>query len=148
MILGALEIWHATALEIAWTVMGLIGCIISWGNLRWSRKDIDALAETNGHNLARYQVMRILAYGHFRNDAFRFCKHLAVLFIGVLSMILPRAERAPVITPSGLVVTGGLFTIVLLLLLASALDRAQRNAIDEMEDAFEKSDNGKEEKHG
>src|SRR4051812_856512 len=126
--------------------MGLVGSVIGWSNLRGSHKDIEALHEMNGDNLGAYRVMRILAYGHFRNDAFRFCKHLAVLFIGVLSMILPRAENAPTITASALVVTGGLFTIVLLLLLASALDRAQRNAIDEMEDAYE-TDNGKDEKH-
>jgi hypothetical protein len=127
-------------IEIFWTVIGLIGMAASYENLRYSLDDLKALRAMNGHNMARHRDMRVIAYGHFRNDAIRFGQTLTITVVGVIAMCLPSTQQSSPVTPTGLIVTGGLFTLVLLTVLASVLDRMQRNAIEEMEDVRRKAD--------
>lgn len=118
--------------------MGCVGTTIGWGNLKESKADLDALHKMNDDNLGRYRVMRVIAFGHYRNDLFRLAKHISVLAIGLLACVIPpMSSTQHGVTPTGIVITGGLFTIVLLLIMASALDRRQRDAIDEMDEARE-----------
>lgn len=116
---------------MVWTLLGVVGLYFGVRNLRSSKRDIDALQKMNGHTFAQYQVMRVIAYGHYRNDLFRLAKHITILAIGVIAMILPNPQSTRV-SYTGVAITGGLFTIVLLLILASALDRRQREALEEM----------------
>ena len=88
----------------------------------------------NGKNLATYRVMRIVAYGHWRNDLFRLSKHCCIFFIGVLAMVLPPQNPQAQVSPLSLVITGGLFAISLLLIMASALDKKQRDALEDVTD--------------
>lgn len=87
----------------------------------------------NGKTFAAYRSMRVIAYGHFRNDAFRMAKHTTITAIGVISMILPASnnQAATHISYTSVVITGGLFTISVLLVLASALDKKQRESLEE-----------------
>lgn len=117
-----------------WTGLGVTGMWVGWKNLVDSRKDIEALQHANGErNLQTFPVMRLIAYGHYRNDLFRFAKHTTVAAIGVLAMIIPRQPNSEPVTPTGLVITIGFFTIVMLMLLASTLDRRQRDSISEID---------------
>lgn len=117
-----------------WTALGVAGMWIGWRNLSDSRKDIEALAHANGEkNLQTFPIMRVIAYGHYRNDLFRFSKHVTITAIGVIAMTIPQVPNADPVTPTGLVLTIGIFTIVMLILLASTLDRRQRDSITDME---------------
>lgn len=132
-----LAVWNASILEILWTLFGSVGVVLGWKNLKSSRLDIQALHEINGHTLKTYSEMKIIAYGHYRNNLFRLAKHTIVLSIGLISMLLPPANgnSAGKVTPIGVVITGGLFSIVLLLLMSSALDKRQREALNDVEDS-------------
>lgn len=134
-ILAALEVWHASMIEIIWTALGLVGMAFGWSNLQSSKHDVEALRVMDGQNLAQYRVMRVIAFGHFRNDLFRFAKHITITAIGALSMVIPPASpKGGAVTPTGVVVTGGLFTIVLLVIMSSVLDHRQREALLDIED--------------
>lgn len=84
----------------------------------------------NGHTFGKYQSMKILAFGHYRNDLFRLAQYLIITMIGLLACIFPPTLSKAV----GLVVTGGLFTIVLLLIMSSILDHRQRELMETMND--------------
>jgi hypothetical protein len=117
---------------MVWTTIGLIGMNFGIRNIISSKRDIAALRKMNGHNVAKYQPMKIIAYGHYRNDMFRLAKHGTITMIGILSMIIPPTS-AGTITPVGLVITVGLFTISIMLVMASALDRRQREVLEDLE---------------
>lgn len=136
-----LAVGNASLLEMLWTLFGLIGVVIGWSNLENSRHDIQALRDLNGHTLKAYTEMRIIAYGHYRNNLFRFSKHFVVLLIGVISMALPPTSfgHNGKVTPTGIVITVGFFIIVVLMLMASALDQRQREALEDV--AIEDSKN-------
>lgn len=112
-----------------------MGMYFGYRNLASSRADIARLHKLNGQTFAKYQAMRVIAYGHFRNDLFRMSKHVTITTIGVISMVLPQSPGTTNhVTNSGIVITGGLFTISVLLVLASALDRKQREALEEIDE--------------
>jgi hypothetical protein len=113
-------------------LLGIVGTYYGSKNLADSRRDIQALQEMDGNTFSYYQVMRIIAYGHYRNDLFRLGKHVTVLVIGVIADLLPSPAQNTPVSPSGIVVTVGLFSIVLLINMASALDRRQREALEGM----------------
>lgn len=100
--------------------------------MRFSRKDIEALKTMNGDNIEKYRLMMVIAYGHYRNDLFRFSKHMVIFLVGVASMIAPPQVETQPVSAVGIIVTGGLFSLSILLVLASTLDRRQREAMEEM----------------
>ena len=123
-----------------WTLLGGFGLYFGWVNLRNSRRNLEALHEMNGQTFATYRIMRVIAYGHYRNNLFRFAKHLTVFAIGIVSMLLPNfkvtgtgGHSQNIVSYTQVVVTGGLFTIVLLLIMASVLDRRQTEALEALE---------------
>lgn len=87
----------------------------------------------NGHNLSYYRQLRIIAYGYYRNDLFRLAKQLTIVVIGILAMIIPNTHHTGNYNPEAVVVTLGLFTIALLLAIASMLDRRQREVLEDTE---------------
>ena len=126
--------------------MGAIGVYLGWGNLKESNKDVQALHKMNGNRLGRFRVMRVIAYGHYRNDLFRLAKHVTVLVIGVMACVLPKARgTSNQLSPTSIVITVGLFTILLLIIMASALDRRQRDAVEEIEEARNNEDESEKE---
>lgn len=138
MILGQVEIWHASLVELVWLLLGCVGVYFGWANLRDSKRDLDALHTLNGGNLAKYQIMQLIAYGHYRNNLFRLAKFCTVLAIGLIASVLPPTKPGSTNGPIvGVVITGGLFTIVLLLVMSSILDRRQRDAIKEIDELGE-----------
>jgi hypothetical protein len=135
-------VWHTTLTEFIWTMLGAIGIVLGQGNLRESQRDLDAVRLSKSDLNGRFEIMRIIAYGHYRNDLFRLCKHITVFAVGLLACLLPPALANQTITATGLVVTGGLFTIVMLTILGSVLDRRQRDAIEEIEIVRTEARNG------
>jgi hypothetical protein len=123
-------------------MLGATGTYIGRMNLRESKRDLDSVRASRSDMNGRFEIMLIIAYGHYRNDLFRLSKHITVLGIGALACLLPTSPPRQVVTPTGLVVTGGLFTIVMLIILASVLDKRQRDAIDEIQIVREESNGG------
>jgi hypothetical protein len=113
-----------------WTLIGITGASFGVMNLRESLKDIHAIEALNGNRLPQHRVLSVIAYGHYRNDLFRLAKQVTIIVIGVIAMIIPPQNPKDPVTPVSLIVTGGLFTIAMLLVLASALDRRQREIAD------------------
>lgn len=124
-----INIWHANLLEIIWTSIGLVGIYLTWGNQQSTRKELHALRRLNGGHLSKYGVMRVIAYGHYRNDLFRFSKCLVIVAVGFTACILPPPPTTPSgpATPVGVAITLGFFAIEVLVVLASALDARQRD---------------------
>lgn len=88
----------------------------------------------NGRNLAQYRELRLIAYGHYRNDLLRFANHLTIVAIGAISMIIPNSGNETAhYDPAAVIVTVGFFTLSLLLTIASALDRRQREVLENSE---------------
>jgi hypothetical protein len=134
-VIAELAVWHASVLEMVWTLIGLIGMYFGISNLHWSNNDLRALKALNGGNVKRFTIMRVIAFGHWRNDLFRLMKQLTITVIGVIAMILPTPPRQTTpITPVGVLITGGLFTISILIVMASVLDRRQREALEELDE--------------
>lgn len=127
-----LAFWNASIVEIAWTLLGLVGGTIAWGNVRFSRRDIEALRVMNDRTIEMHRAMMIIAYGHYRNDLFRLCKHCVIFFIGLAAMATPPQLRSQPVSTVGVIITAGLFTISILLVLASTLDRRQREAMEDL----------------
>lgn len=117
-----------------WTAIGLIGVGFGWSNLRFSKRYLDALEVMNGKNLSQHRIMKIIAYGHFRNDLLRMFALLTITFIGIFSMVVPSPEttNGHHITFSGIIVTCGIFAITVEIIIASILDKNQRDAMEEM----------------
>lgn len=112
--------------------MGVIGVYFGYRNYRSSKRDIYMLHEIRkGGSVEHYRALRIIAFGHYRNDTLRLAKHSVVLAIGIISALLPNPSSRS--TPTQIVVTVGLFVIIVLLILASALDRQQRENLEEQE---------------
>lgn len=132
---ASLHLWNATIIEMVWTAIGAIGLYFGIRNARESKKNIVALQTMNGHNLKTYRVLRLLAYGHYRNDMFRMAKHSIILFVGLMAMISPPVDNTRhAVTPVGVIVAVGFFAIAVLLALASALDRRQREIMEDMDE--------------
>lgn len=129
MILASLSVWHASIAEMIWTLLGLAGSSLGWANLKQSRKELAALHEMNGNTFQQYTTMRIIAYGHYRNDLFRLSKQVVILVVGIVAMFVPPVDNSQPVSPLGWVITIGLFAIALLIVMASALDRRQREAL-------------------
>jgi len=130
-LIANLAIWHASLTEIMWFLIGVIGMYFGIGNVRASRQDMARMDKLNGRNLAAYKAMRVIAFGHFRNDCFRLAKHCMITLIGLIAMLLPPTNKAQPVTPTGLVITVGLFTISMLIVLASVFDKRQRDFLEE-----------------
>jgi hypothetical protein len=129
-VIADIAVWHASLVEILWMMIGLTGMVIGWSNLADSRENLKALQTMNGNNIASHRVVSVLAYGHYRNDLFRFSKHTMIALIGVISCIVPPSTRTQPVTATGLIVTMGLFYISIALLMASTLDRRQRESLE------------------
>jgi hypothetical protein len=128
-IVAELAIWHATYLEISWAIIGAVGTWIATRNLQSSRRELERVEKANGNRFkGDFDSIRILAFGHYRNDLFRLGKHMTILLIGIISCISPavNSQSQGQVSATQIVVTLGLFMIALMLVMASALDRRQR----------------------
>lgn len=135
MIATGLVVWHATVLEIAWTVIGLVGVFVGYGNLSKSAFNLKSLKTMNGHSIERFTELRILAAGQWRNDLFRLSKSSIITCIGIVACVTPPVSNtAPTISPVAVAVTIGLFAIEILILLASIMDRMQRDMLYNYDD--------------
>lgn len=116
-----------------WTLIGVTGGIFGIQNLKDSKKNIDALLALNGKNIEKYRPLRMLAYGHYRNDLFRLSKLFTITTVGVIAMLAPPVTKnAQPISPVGVAITVGFFLIAIQVLLASILDRRQREAMENL----------------
>jgi hypothetical protein len=127
--------WGSVSIvEILWTLMGIFGMYFSWRNMQDARLYVIAIEKLDGNNLARANEMRIIAFGHYRNEILRLCKFSVVISVGVAAMIAKPADPAAPISPLSLIITIGLFALVGLMSAASALDRRQRDLLMHLTD--------------
>lgn len=132
MIASGLNVWHATILEIIWTLIGVFGVFMCSKNIQESNKSLDALRVMNGHTIARFTELRVIAFGRWRNDLFRMSKSVVITGVGIVACLAPPASPdTPSITPVGVAITVALFAIEILVVLASTLDNKQREMLME-----------------
>lgn len=129
--LATVQIGNASVIEIMWTLTGLVGIYITWSNLKDSRKYVTALRRMNGTNLKAMREMRIIAFGHYRNEVLRIALFGIIIAVGVAAMITPPATSNQKITPVSIAITIGLLAITAILVAASFLDRRQRDLMME-----------------
>lgn len=127
----AIQVWHASLTEMIWTTIGLVGFYFVRKQLVRSTRYIEATRKLNGENLRRASELRILAYGHFRNALFRTAKTLIVILLGFMFMLIPNDPGEPSLT--GLIFTGWLFTMELLIIMPGILDDRQAEALEDLD---------------
>lgn len=108
--------------EILWTFFGLVGIILNCNNLHHARKDLQLLGilQLNG-------ILKKIAGSHLRSNFFRVLVNLVVVTVGITAMIQKPVNPAIPVTPTGTVITGGLFVIVILSILNAYSDRRFRH---------------------
>lgn len=116
--------WHATWIELAWIAIGLIGLYFTVSNLRDINKNIEAVRRLNGNRLPHYDLMLVVAFGHFRNELFRVGKIVTIVALGLIAIGLRNVTNR--YTAASVAVTIGFFAIALLIVLPSILDKRQR----------------------
>jgi hypothetical protein len=120
--------WHtASLIEVLWTMAGLIGAYMTWGNLQDTRRYINAIRKRNGTKIGK--EVRIIAYGHYRNEIIRIISFVIITSVGAAAMLTPPAVPHQPVTPVSLVVTIGLLLLTALLVAASFMDRRQRDLL-------------------
>lgn len=117
----------ASLIELLWTLTGLVGIYLTWANLQDARQYITALEKVNGQKSSK--EVKIIAFGHYRNELFRIMMFLVVTGIGVVAMLTPPAIKNSPVTPVSIAITLGLFTLTALLVMASFLDKRQRELL-------------------
>lgn len=130
--LGGLQWGSASLIEATWTLTGLVGIYLTANNLRDARRYITAIGRAY-EQVTVTDEMRIIAFGHYRNELLRLWMFLVVCGIGIVAMITPPSNRHQPVTPVGIAITLGLFTITAALVLASFLDRRQRDLLINLE---------------
>lgn len=120
---------NASIIEMIWTAIGVVGVWYAQHNIRDARKYIVALEKLNGDKLPEHEQLSIIAFGHFRNEILRMAVFAVICMVGVLAMITPSASGSMHVSTTGLIVTFGLFTIGVLEIIKSALDKRQRQLL-------------------
>lgn len=120
--------WGTVSLvEIIWTLTGLFGAYFTWSNLNDSKKYVKAVSAMNGERLVLARELRIIAFGHYRNELLRLAMFAIIITIGIAAMLTPPAVAHQPVTPVAIAITMGLLGITALLVIASFLDRRQRD---------------------
>lgn len=139
--IASLPFWHGSAsvIGIIWVGMGFIGLYLNRFNLNDTRKYREAVEKLNGNNLMGYKLMKVIAFGHYRNELFRLAFNTAVIFAGVFSVItapaIPRGYHVPIFSPRTMVITASFFIMQLVgSILPSLLDKKQREEMGRMGD--------------
>lgn len=124
-----------TPTVIAWTVMGLVGTILTGFNLRDAIRDMDTLIEVPpGMSDERKQDLLIIAKAGIRQEILRISKMLTIVAIGVVvalsTPVISDQERAllhiPYWTPTGIALTLALLYIEGAIVVQAVLDRKLR----------------------
>jgi hypothetical protein len=134
---AALTVWHATILEITWTLIGLVGMWVCNGNLSSSKDGLVSLRVMNGHTIERFNELRVIAAGQWRNDLFRMVMSLVIVSVGVIACISPPASQNPkTITPVAIALTFGLFIIEIVIVVSSIMDKVMRDFLYDAKDHY------------
>lgn len=125
----------ASLIELLWTLSGLVGVYLTWGNLRDAKLYITALrhhSRKNGIKLRR--ETKIIAFGHYRNEIMRMWMFGIITMVGAVAMATPPAVKHAKVTPVSLAITLGLLAITGILVTSSFLDRRQRDLVLALDD--------------
>lgn len=123
------QVGSATAIEIIWTVAGIIVFILSVWNLIGVLNDLVAASYATAQG-EHGVIILMLAWGYTRRELIRVFQCIIIIVIGLLACLTPSpALVATRITIVGLILTIGLVLISLLIGLQSFLDLRQRQHI-------------------
>lgn len=125
----------ASLIELLWTLSGLVGIYLTWGNLRDAKLYITALRNhTSKNKLKLRRETKIIAFGHYRNEIMRLWMFAIITLVGAIAMATPPAIKHPKVTPVSLAITVGLLAITGILVTSSFLDRRQRDLVLALDD--------------
>lgn len=124
--LANLSILHGriTIVEVAWTLIGLLGIAINILNYRDAMKDLQVLLflEMNGY-------MKAIAKAHARTNLLRLTSATAVMFAGIIAMFQGAPNPHKPVSITGLIVTVALFYVVVVNNVNGVLDRRLRHKL-------------------
>lgn len=125
--------WGTVAItEIIWTLCGVVGLSFSHKNLKEIRLSQRALYRLNGNKIESIHILKIIAFGHYRNEMFRVGKASLIVISGVCAMIIPPANPDVPVSPLQIIILCAVFGIALQIVMASALDARQREILREL----------------
>lgn len=100
-------------IEVAWTLVAVVGAYFSFNNMRDGLKDLKVLKPAEGRSLRR-QILQIAAIGSTRRDTLRFTIQIVNIAIGILAGQIPPNPNASIIgqlVGFVFIFTSGLLTI-------------------------------------
>lgn len=118
-----------TFTEALWTLLGLVGMLISGLNLWDAILDFRAVRELPTWN-SRREGLWVMGRASVRSEVLRFSKMATVAAIGLIAGLttppLPPGTHLPTWTPVTITITLGLVYIVVVIVLQAWLDRQVR----------------------
>jgi hypothetical protein len=122
---------NVTVIEAGWTLIGLIGVIVTTLALLRIKGDGLALAlEPDGHP-ERRRAAELVWRSHLRREALRMVQNLMIVGVGVWSMTQAPVVRPAVATVTTLIITGTFMVMVGITVIQSVQDgRARREITD------------------
>lgn len=116
---------NASLIEIIWTVVGVIGLIVTGFTLREGLKDLKVV-----NRIERRNIYKTQAIFNLWQEEIRMIKMLIVAATGAFAMTQPPAHSTPTkIALSTLLTVIGLILIVILTVIQSLLDLRIRNLV-------------------
>lgn len=116
---------NASLIEIIWTVVGVIGLIVTGFTLREGLKDLKVV-----NRIERRNIYKTQAIFNLWQEEIRMIKMLIVAATGAFAMTQPPAHSTPTkIALSTLLTVIGLILIVVLTVIQSLLDLRIRNLV-------------------
>lgn len=109
-----------TIIEVAWLLMGFVAAVTCLYMLRVLLGDVRRVK----HGPV---TLRIVARSHLRRELVRLVQACAVVALGLYSIVTETSP--PVITPTGLFVTGLLFLVAFVSIVQSVWDQHDRQRI-------------------
>lgn len=110
----------ANLIEILWTLIGLAGLGVVLPNLWAAINGMDVLGRTPADERA---AAAVLIKGNIRRELLRVLKLLLIVLIGIVAMAQTQPPGTNKTTITGLILTGVLFSVGVIISLQSILDK-------------------------
>ena len=114
----------ATALELFWTALGLIGMFVSGRMVTHAFGDLVAVSAL-GRNGALTEVAR----GNLREELIRLSQCVVIVGVGIAAALLPSARPSQPIVPLQIAVTVGVVLLVVLIVAGSISAERSRHRV-------------------
>jgi hypothetical protein len=127
-------------IEVAWTLVAVIGAYFSARNIIDGLNDLNTLRKLNQNDVLENKILKILAWGNTRRDALREAIQLTFLGLGILVGFRPESSGG--ISLIGILVQAVFIVCSVFLTLSAMGDHYDRTRVQALGRLIQKRDNG------